>query len=282
MLQHIGVLYHPKRADALDVARKAAASLRAAGVETTLLPAWDEDAILKALPSWQIVVTCGGDGTILRSTRLAAPLGVPQLGINLGRLGFLAELKPEEVADRLPSVANGEYWIEERAMLRATILSPSTGGGTPRAANERQFDALNEVLMARGPLPRVIRFKVAIDGIGYKEYSADGVVVATATGSTAYSLSAGGPVLSPESKNLVFTPICPHVLGARSLVLRQKSVVTLEMVAGFPGILSVDGQIDVELTDGEVVQVTASPYTARFVRTRSPGYFYELIGRVLP
>jgi NAD+ kinase len=279
----LGVLYHPRREDARVVAHQAAEVLEKHGATVALLPAWDDEVIVTSMPEWQLVVTCGGDGTILRTTRLAAPLGVPQLGINVGRLGFLAELKPDELSEKLPLYLNGEYWIEKRSMLRATLLL-SRGGQTVAAEPAgpgQQYDALNEALVARGALPRVIRVRVSIDGTEYSTFTGDGVMVTTPTGSTAYSLAAGGPVVAPQLGNLTLTAVCPHLARAVPLVLGSEAKIRLELLGGNAGILSIDGQVDVALGQGDAVEVSASPHVARFVRARSPGYFYELIGRVL-
>ncbi len=283
MIERVGVLFHPKRADAHAAAREAVKVLSQCGVTCSLLPAWDEEAIRAALPAWQMVITCGGDGTILRTTRLAAPLGVPQVGINLGRLGFLAELQPAEVAERLPSYLTGQYPIEERAMLRAILYQ--AGEPLPEASAEEtathRFDALNEVLVTRGALPRMITVRVTVDGVDYNTFAGDGVLVATATGSTAYCMSAGGPVLAPSLRSVILQPVCPHVARPTALVLPPESQVILEVGAGFPAILSIDGQVDLALGDGDRVHVSLSPYTARFVRARPLEHFYQLVRRVL-
>jgi NAD+ kinase len=283
LIKHVGVLYHPKRNDAQKVARQAVAILGRHAIASTLLSAWEDESILAMLPNWQMTVTCGGDGTILRIARLAARFGVIQIGVNFGRLGFLAELQPNEVAEGLSRYLNGEYWVEERTMLRATVCPrDKTVADDPEGdADCRWFDGLNEVLVARGALPRVIRVKVAIDGTDYAVLGGDGVAVATATGSTAYSLAAGGPVLSPHLRSMVVTPICPHILRAAPLVLPPEAKVTLEMCSGFTGIISVDGQVDVPIDSGDTVRVATSPHVARFARARSAGYFYELAGRAL-
>lgn len=277
MISRAGVLYHPRREDARVTAEEAVGILTRLGVEATLLPAWDDTAIRGAMPGWQLCLTCGGDGTILRTSRIAAPFGVPQLGINLGRLGFLSELQPDELASRLPSYVDGTHAIEERTMIRATLHSKQADGEQPLV----QYDALNEVLVARGSLPRVVRVAIAIDGAPFTSFGGDGVLVATATGSTAYSLAAGGPVLAPTLPNMLLNTVCPHVARLSPLVLPPEAVVRLEVTGGLPAILSVDGQIDVSLLSGDAVEVAVSPFVARFLRARPPAHFYEVIGRVL-
>lgn len=281
MTREVGVLYHPRRKDAHDIALVVAQLLARNEAKATLLPAWEDDAIRAAMPAWQLAITCGGDGTILRTSRIAAPFGVPQLGINLGRLGFLAELEPREVEERLPLYLNGHFPVEERAMVRA-LFTPAPGRLEDDSVDESQeFDALNEILVARGALPRVVRVEVTIDGERFNTVAGDGVLVATATGSTAYSLSAGGPVLEPRLRNLLLTAVCPHVARLGPVVLPPDAIVRLELVGGNPAILSVDGQVDLAMASGDSVVLQLSPYVARFVRARAPAHFYERIGHVL-
>ncbi|MHB9090239.1 MAG: NAD(+)/NADH kinase, partial [Chloroflexota bacterium] len=144
-----------------------------------------------------------------------------------------------------------------------------------------EFDALNEVLVARGALPRVVRVDVTIDGAPFNTVAGDGVLVATATGSTAYSLSAGGPVLEPRLRNLLLTAVCPHVARLGPVVLPAEAVVRMQIVGGNPAILSIDGQVDLAMASGDCVAVRISPYVARFVRARPPTHFYERVGHVL-
>jgi NAD+ kinase len=173
MISRVGVLYHPRRPDARASAEQAAGILAGLGVEATMLPAWDDEAIRSAMPDWQMCLTCGGDGTILRTSRIAAPFGVPQLGINLGRLGFLSELQPDELASRLPDYIDGGHTIEERAMIRGALrLMPSADGEPPQPA--AHYDALNEILVARGVLPRVVRVAIEIDGAPFTSFGATG------------------------------------------------------------------------------------------------------------
>lgn len=280
MISRAGVLYHPKRDDTRLAAERATEILASHGVKATLLPAWDDEAIKAALPSWQLCITCGGDGTLLRTGRLAAPYAVPQLGINLGRLGFLAELQPEEMETRLPEYLNGDIPVEERSMLRATVRRhvDRAHGGAHKPP--QVFDALNEVLVGRSAVPRVVRVTIAIDGVPFTEVAGDGVLVATATGSTAYSMAAGGPVLWPVLRNLLLNAVCPHVGRFSPVVLAPTSHVEMEVTSGFPASVSIDGQVDVALADKDLVEVVLSPHTARFVRARPPAHFFGLIGRV--
>ena len=185
------------------------------------------------------------------------------------------------MAERLPLYLAGRFAIEERAMVRAEFhpAAPVEEGEANGRGSE--FDALNEILVTRGALPRVVRVNVTIDGAPFSTLAGDGVLVATATGSTAYSLSAGGPVLDPRLNNLLLTAVCPHVERLGPVVLPADAVVRMQLVGGNPGILSVDGQVDLAMASGDTVVVSISPYRARFVRARPPSHFYERIGQVL-
>lgn len=284
MIERCGVVYHPARIGARELALSIAEMLLRRGAAGTVLSSWDDEKVRAAIPEWQMVITCGGDGTILRTTRLAAPVGVPQLGVNLGRLGFLAELRPDEVASRLPDYLDGDCWIEERTMLRVDVVPKS--GGHPndgeRPRQPKQFDALNEVLVARGILPRLISVGVAIDDRPYHTFGGDGVLVATATGSTAYSLSAGGPVMHPRLRNLLLTPVCSHPSRGVPLVLPAEAEVRLDYLSNQPAVVSVDGQLDVPIETGDSVIARVSPHVARFVRSTARDHFFEVLNRVLP
>ncbi len=276
MSESIGVVYHPGLEQARLTAQRVSALLSAEGFAVETLPAWNDEVLRDSLTGWLACVTCGGDGTILRTARVLAPHQIPQIGINHGRLGFLAELQPAEVDDQLLSYFLGQPQLQRRAMLRASVV---VSNGDP--AESGQFDALNEVIVARGILPRVVRLSVYIDGHHFTDLSGDGVIVATATGSTAYSLAAGGPVLEPEAGNAVLTAICPHVTRMHPVLLHQGARLEIVVTGNSPAIMSVDGQTDIALSSGDRVSVGPSPYHADFLRFEANPRFYSLIGRVL-
>jgi NAD+ kinase len=217
----------------------------------------------------EVCVTLGGDGSMLRAARLAAPFGVPVLGINLGTLGFLAELEPRHVAERLPAIVEGKYWIEERMMLVAELLR--------RGTIVVRHDCLNEVVVARRHLSRVVRVETRIDGFLLTSYVADGVLVATPTGSTAYALAAGGPILHPEVRNMVLVPISAHLSLRSPLVLAETAEIRLAVATDHEASISFDGQTDVEIDSGDSVVVRAAPYSARFLRAQERSYFYHTL-----
>jgi NAD+ kinase len=272
--QKIGILYQEHSEGAGALARTLAERLRAEG-----RVAWQE-ALQKRdvrasdqLPGSDMVLVLGGDGSLLSAARMCAESGIPLLGVNFGRVGFLTELEPAEVEEKLPLYLNGDYWIDERAMLQAEV---EDGG------EHHQFIALNDMVVVRGAVPRVIRVKVWLDSHYYNTTVADGVIISTATGSTAYNLAAGGPILHPQVRSSVLTPVAPHLAADRSLILEPNAVTTLELQPGSDGaIVSADGQLNVTINAGAQVIIRASQYTTRFLRRRPPTYFYRILSAKL-
>jgi NAD+ kinase len=215
-----------------------------------------------------LVVVLGGDGTIIHVARLAGPYNVPLLGVNLGRIGFLAELTPQALHSGIDDLAGGKYWVEVRTMLDVRC---AMGGQVSR------FVALNEVTVARGIAPRAIHVSIQLDGLDFLTYTADGVLVATATGSTAYSLAAGGPILYPESSDFLITPVAPHLHIGRSMVVPGSTVVRLQLAVDRPAVMSVDGSEEHPLTMRDHVEVRRSDEVARFARLGPRRYFYDAI-----
>lgn len=213
-----------------------------------------------------LIVVLGGDGSMLRTGTLAARRGIPILGVNLGRLSFLGEVQPDEWRATLARVLDGGYWIEARMMLHVEHWR----GGELLGS----YEALNEAVVGRGALARPVRLKTLIDGGELTTYVADGLIVATPTGSTAYALAAGGPILPPELKNILLIPIAPHLSLDRAIVLPQGAAVEVIARTDHQAILSADGQYEVALQDGDRVCAQMSEFLTRFVRVRPPHYFY--------
>ena len=266
-MKYFLLLHHPKIPESLQVAKGWMTQLEHLGARVILLSAWDESAIIQQADNADLAVTLGGDGTLLRVARACAPLRIPILGINFGRVGFLSELLPEQFDPQI--VMDGKYWIEERMMLHTLCARAGRALG--------EFEALNDVVVGRGKLARVIRLATSIDGDYVKTFVADGAIVATATGSTAYVFAAGGPILAPEVKTLVLVPIAPYLSQLKSLVLPEGSHVFFRLETDHNAILTVDGQIDVELQNGDEILVQASKHVARFVRLQSRTYFYRTL-----
>lgn len=274
-MKRIGILHHPKLPQSQPLAQEIADWLARHGTASWLGSAWNEALVEAEIRNLDLLVTLGGDGTILRAARMGARHGVPILGLNLGRLGFLAEIQPEGWHAQMNQMLDGDYWIEERMMLRAEFLQ----NGEPR----RAFEALNDVVVSRGSLARMVRLTAYVDGGCLSSYAADGLIVATATGSTAYALAVGGPILPPELHNILVIPIAPHLSLDRAVVLAEGSTISIEVSTDHSAMLTIDGQFEVELQDEDTVVVKASPFRACFVRMQEPTYFYRtLMARLQP
>lgn len=269
----IGILHHPKKPESLTLGREIGAFLRNAGVPAIWHEsAWDAEAVLARIPTADLVVTLGGDGTLLRAARMGAPFRVPMLGVKMGRLGFLAEVPPESWVEPLQQMLAGDYWLEERLMLHMRV-ERDVPGAPPRLLCEHE--ALNDVVLSRGDLARVVRISAQLDGGHLTQYTCDGLIVATATGSTGYALAVGGPILPPELRNILVIPIAPHLSMDRAVVLSEGSEVRLRAYTDHRPMVTVDGQVVVEVDDGDELIVVTSPHAARFVRMRDRSYFYK-------
>ncbi|MGI6200955.1 MAG: NAD(+)/NADH kinase [Christensenellales bacterium] len=259
----IGLVVNRSRDTQLIMARRALEVLERAGAEVCLEP--DLAAALGRRAQArepEALVVLGGDGTLLR----AVQRDLPVLGINLGRLGFLTELEPGQMASGLTRMLDGQYRLEERMMLKVRI----TGVEGPRYA-------LNDVALTRGNNFHVTAMEVTVDGEMVDRYYADGLLLATPTGSTAYSLSAGGPVVSPDVSCLVLTPICPHRLGPRSVVIADHHQVVLHPVHNESGNqVSLDGHQVFPLPTGGSVWVEKAPRSARFIRLGERNFYQRL------
>jgi len=239
------------------------------GVSVWVSSAWDREYVGAQLDGTDLVLTVGGDGTILRTVQAVLPETPLIAGINLGKLGFMTELDAGEAVERLPELLDSGGWIDERAMLQATLA---------RAGREPQiFHALNDVVVARGEVIRVISVEVRVDGQYVKTYRTDGVIAATATGSTGYALAAGGPILHPQSGNFLLVPIAPHLGTSYALVLPETAELELRVQTFHAATLSIDGHINHALTSGDTITVKRSPCTARFLRVRDRESFYSCL-----
>jgi NAD+ kinase len=273
-MKRIGILYHPKIEVAHTLAEEVKDFLTARGVSVWLCSAWEGEKAKSQVGGTELILTIGGDGTILRAVQVAIPGQTPITGINLGKLGFMTELSAEEAKDKLPALLEGKGWLDERAMLEA-------GLGAAGSEPPRTFYALNDVVVARGAIARVVYVESSIDGEPLTTYKGDGVIVATATGSTGYSLAAGGPVLHPHAGESLLLPILPHLSPAYTLVLPATAVVRLRLSTTHQAALSVDGHMNLPLENGAVVTVKHSSNTARFLRIHPEAAFYSSLEQKL-
>jgi NAD+ kinase len=272
-LRTVGIIYREHSSAAAALGRRLREVLLAAGCLAWSTHREEEGQIHERLASTDLTLVLGGDGTILSVARLCAPLHVPILGVNFGRVGFLTELEPDEAEEKLPLYLDGDCWVDERSMLQAEVR---VNGAIQR------YIALNDVVLVRGAEPRVVRLKVWIDGHLYNTTVADGIIISTATGSTAYNLSAGGPIMHPQVRSSVLTPLAPHLGADRSLILEPNAVITVELEPNSsPAILSADGQINVDIPIGTQVTVRGNAHVTKFLRRRPPTHFYRLLSAKL-
>ncbi len=227
-----------------------------------------------ALDEVDCLMTLGGDGTLLRGARLAGPRDLPVVGVNLGQLGFLTTAPAELLEEMLGRLESGDYLEERRIALHIEVLTADESGSAEPAPS---FYALNDAVVHKGGFARLIAMRVWVDDEEVGQYSADGIVLATATGSTAYSLSAGGPILVPGLDALIATPICPHTLAVRPVVVPAASRITVEILSRMEGILvTVDGQTGGRLGAGDRVRVSKSPHPVRLIRLPDQNFFSVL------
>jgi NAD+ kinase len=243
-MKRIGLLHHPKLPATQPLAENMAREVESQGLGAWIGSTWDEEAVRGEVANLDL------------------------LGIKMGRLGFLAELDPDQWPAALPRLLSGDYWIEERMMLYAEYHRGDQCWG---------YEALNDVVVSRGSLARIVRLETHIDGSSLTTYAADGLIVSTPTGSTAYAFAVGGPILPPQLKNILLIPIASHLSMDRAIVLSQGSVVKILVHTDHQAILTVDGQFEYELRDGDWVKVQASRNVGRFVRLQDQTYFYRTL-----
>ena len=266
----IGFAYNPTIEETTELAEKAAGWCAMHDIGQWAAQASDHDRLLAELPATDVLVVLGGDGTFLRAVRATAEVDVPILGINLGKVGFLSKAETDELIPVLERILAGEYRLQERMALTGSILPAS--GPAPKS-----FTALNDIVIARGSLARVVRLDVAIDDSHLATFIADGLVVASPTGSTGYSFSAGGPILDPSSRNLVVTPIAGYLSAIRSVVVSPHQMVRCRVVDAYEALVSIDGREDIPIAVGDVVEVRAFERPLRFVEPEGALPFWDLL-----
>jgi NAD+ kinase len=278
--KRIGVLAHPTRPQSAPLAERIAGGLAARGLDIWQFARWTDEDVRARVSSTDLVIAIGGDGAMLRAARVCAPSGVPVLGINMGHLGFLTEIRdPDAWEMHLDAVLDGQFWIEQRMMLRLSVCRAGEDAPSLTA------DALNDVVVSRGAFAGVAHFDAYIDGGWISRYHADGLIIASASGSTAYALACGGPILPPELRTILIVPVAPHLSLDRPIVLPEGAKVAVEVAPdrAIDAALTADGTHIGELHLGDRLRVEASPYVSQFIRLRERSYFYRsLLDRLEP
>jgi len=279
----VALIFQPMSTSARQLAERCAEGLSALGYEARPMSAW-ELSPSSDNSGVRMAVTFGGDGTIIRAARWLAGTGTPILGVAMGKLGFLTELPPESACDKLPDILAGNYWLDERLMVGARV-HPVQEAAEPRgpgsdgasAADATPLVALNDVVIGRGASPKVVDIDVMVDGVPLVHYVADGLILATPTGSTAYSLSAGGPVLAPGVQGLLLVPLAPHLAVLKSLVVPLSAQIHVRAASEQPPLMVLDGQEQIPLRNNQLVTVKIARERTLFARTGSRSSFYETL-----
>lgn len=269
-VRRIGFAYNPTNEQAIELRERAAGWCRMHGVDQWASPAGDLEMLRRELPATDVLVVLGGDGTFLRAAQAVTEVDVPLLGINLGKVGFLSKAEAHELEPMLERLHHGDYAVLERMGLAGAILP----AGRPADVT---FTALNDIVIARGSLARVVRLDVTIDESHLATFVADGLVVSSPTGSTGYSFSAGGPILDPQSRNLVVTPIAGYLSAIRSIVVSPQQVVRCRVVDAHEALVSIDGREDRRIQVGDVVEVRALERPIRIVEPAGALPFWDLL-----
>ncbi len=270
-IRRIGFAYNPTSEAAVELCERASDWATIQKIDQWTTMAADLEALHRELPGTDVLVVLGGDGTFLRAARAVADIDVPVLGINVGKVGFLSKVEAADMVHVLDQLAAGDYGLELRMALEARIIrSGATDDGEVHLA-------LNDVVVARGALARVVRLDVAIDDSHLATFVADGLVVASPTGSTGYSFSAGGPILDPTARNLIVTPIAGYLTTIRSVVVGPSVTVRCQVKAANEALVSIDGREDVHVAVGDVVEVRALERPIRLVEPEGSMPFWDLL-----
>ncbi|HEX5266226.1 MAG TPA: NAD(+)/NADH kinase [Acidimicrobiales bacterium] len=268
----VTLVLHPQRPQAVELGREAVAWLRERG-HRVVVPKEDGAPVLEgaqpagpddAIDGADLAVSLGGDGTMLRTVQMAAGKGVPVLGVNLGQLGYLTSVEPTRLCEALDGFLNGSYVVDERLALQVRVRRAGSGAGPSNGGPH--LTALNEAVLEKTVPGHTVHLGLSLAGEPFMTYAADGLIVSTPTGSTAYNLSARGPILSPNLRALLVTPVSPHMLFDRSLVLDPDTLVSVEILSERPAVLVVDGGEAGVLNPGDVVDCRAAPRAVRLVR----------------
>jgi NAD+ kinase len=267
-VKRIAVAAHPQLPEAIRLGAQIATALEEQGLAVDYGLLYD-DSIRQSLNQRQaqMLIALGGDGTMLRAGHLCGPVNIPILGINVGHFGFLVEIKHQNWREMLPRLLEGDYWLERRMMLLAEHIRSSQCIG--------RWEVLNDVVVSRGQMVRPVHLVAQVDERYLATYVADALIAATATGSTAYAMAAGGPILAPELRNILLVPVAPHLSIEHAIVLAEGASVTIRVVTDHQAVVSPDGQTPIMMEEGDQVDVHASEHTVQFIRFQDPGYFYR-------
>ncbi len=269
--ERIAVITHVNIKNGVTEAETIAAWLKEQNVQAVAAGTFQDSKMVKRIEDqeFDLLIALGGDGTMLKAGTLGAPLGLPILGINQGHFGFLTEIQRGEWRTMLPQLLEGNYRLEERMMLRAEHVR--------RDRNLGSWPVINEVVVCRGQFVRPIQMELRVDGHSLTRYNADGLIASKPTGSTAYALAAGGPILPPELRNILIMPVAPHLSMDRAIILSEGSGVEISVHTSHEAVTSVDGHPPIPMLDGDSVRVSANDVSIHFVRFQDPGYFYRNI-----
>lgn len=266
--QRIAVMAHPQLNEAIQLAKQITSYLEERKIYSRNGLLYDQDLRESVKQGeFDILIALGGDGTMLRAGHLCGPSGIPILGINLGKFGFLMEVQDQQWQETLQRLLTGDYWLEQRMMLQAEHWREDKCLST--------WQVINEAAVSRGQMLRPVHLDTYVDQRYLTTYVADGIIMATPTGSTAYALAAGGPILPPELRNILLVPVAPHLSLDRAIVLAEGSFVSVTLHSDHQAVFSVDGQIPSILADGDRVESRASEHTVQFIRFQEPDYFYR-------
>ncbi len=267
-MRKAGILYNKRIPAAKEMSKELTAFLRKNKVTVWACAASEETKARKHFFETSAIISLGGDGTMFRVARLAAPESIPILGVNMGTLGFTTELTSALIYDTIPRFMDGEGWIDERSMLEVEL---------PLHSSVSSVHALNDIVVARGATVRVIKVRASVSGQPITTYKSDGVIVATATGSTGYSLAAGGPILFPNANEFLLTPILPHLGLSAALVLDADATVELDVQTTHKAKVSIDGQVELPLRNVDTIRIQRSPHTTRLLRIQPQSFFYQTL-----
>lgn len=279
-IKTVGIIYNASIPEALDLSTAIVNEL-SLEQRSWISPAENPESLREQVADTDLVITAGGDGTMLRAVRVSAPCQVPLVGINMGRLGFMTELQVHDALEKLPRYYSGDMRLDAHNMIQARIIRGRSNGATDAETVEGPFHALNDVVLSRSNVSRVVTIRTTVDGAELASLRSDGIILATATGSTGYSLAAGGPILDPLSDSLVLKPVAAHVGMTAALVLSPHAKVSFHLEGSQDAVLSVDGYLDLTLEPGDRVEVEQSPLKARFLRANPPSHFYATLTRRL-